>query len=234
LILLPKFVRGGVPIGAHWDPSAERFREEYQCDRPVYLGSLFDAGSQAAAAQRAVLRDPGLNQVPLHARQQALAVVQRQAKRIEDRMRVAAATSGNFVGLLRSIGAAQFDRHPPLHSRPPVFHAPTLAPPCLGRSPRKSPYKFRPVCPVVWEGRHHEVPPIPINQGFGMPARVTRWLIAASVRNPSGLVTFRFQIGMRQNRTVQGRGWPKEPRAAFLPGAAYPHSIVWNIGDQPT
>ena len=40
----------------------------------------------AAAAQRAVFRDPGLNQVPLHARQQGLAVVQRQAERVEGRM----------------------------------------------------------------------------------------------------------------------------------------------------
>jgi integrase len=49
-------------------------------------------------------------------------------------MRVGAATSGNFVGLLRSIGAVQLDRHPPFHSRPPVFQAPKLAPSCLGRS----------------------------------------------------------------------------------------------------
>jgi len=38
------------------------------------------------AAQCAVLRNPGLNQVPLHARQQGLAVVQRQAERIEGRI----------------------------------------------------------------------------------------------------------------------------------------------------
>ena len=73
---------------------------------------------RAAAAQRAVLRDPGLNQMPLHARQQDLAVVQRQVKRIEDRIGVAAATPGNFVGLPRSIGAGQFDRHPPFHFAP--------------------------------------------------------------------------------------------------------------------
>jgi hypothetical protein len=41
---------------------------------------------RAAAAQCAVLRDPGLNQVTLHAREQRLAVVQRQAERIERRM----------------------------------------------------------------------------------------------------------------------------------------------------
>ena len=41
---------------------------------------------RAMAAQCAVLRNPGLNQVPLHARQQGLAVVQRQAERIEGRM----------------------------------------------------------------------------------------------------------------------------------------------------
>ncbi len=74
--------------------------------------------TRAAAAQCAVLRHPALNQVPLHARQQGLAVVQRQAERIEWRMRVGAATSGNFVGLLRSISAVQLDRHPPFHSRP--------------------------------------------------------------------------------------------------------------------
>jgi hypothetical protein len=73
---------------------------------------------RATAAQRAVLRDPGLNKVTLYARQQGLAVVQRQAERIECRMGVGAATSRNFVSLLRSIGAAQFDRHPPFHSRP--------------------------------------------------------------------------------------------------------------------
>lgn len=73
---------------------------------------------RAAAAQRAVLRDPGLNQVSLHARQQGLAVVQRQAERIECRIGVTTATLGNFVGLLRSIDVAQFDRHPPFHSRP--------------------------------------------------------------------------------------------------------------------
>ena len=58
---------------------------------------------RATAAQRAVLRDPGLNKVTLYARQQGLAVVQRQAERIEGRMGVDAATSGNFVGLLRPI-----------------------------------------------------------------------------------------------------------------------------------
>ena len=39
-----------------------------------------------------------------------------------------------FVGLLRSIDVAQFDRHPPFHSRLLVFRAATVAPPCLGRS----------------------------------------------------------------------------------------------------
>jgi hypothetical protein len=89
---------------------------------------------RAAAAQRAVFGDPGLNQMPLHARQQSLAVVQCQAERIEGRMGIGAATLGNFVGLLRSIDVAQFDRHPPFHSRPLVFRAATVAPPCLGRS----------------------------------------------------------------------------------------------------
>ena len=65
---------------------------------------------RAMAAQCAVLRNPGLNQEPLHARQQGLAVVQRQAERIEGRMGVCAATSGNFMGLLRPIGAVQLDR----------------------------------------------------------------------------------------------------------------------------
>jgi hypothetical protein len=73
---------------------------------------------RAAAAQRAVLRHPAPNQVPLHAGQQRLAVVQRQAKRIKGRMGVRAAATGNFVGLLRSIGATQFYRHTPVHSRP--------------------------------------------------------------------------------------------------------------------
>ena len=73
---------------------------------------------RAAAAQRAVLRDTGLNQVPLHACQQGLAVVQRQAERIEERMGVATANSGNFVGLFRPNGAAQFDRHPAFRSHP--------------------------------------------------------------------------------------------------------------------
>ena len=44
------------------------------------------------------LRNPGLNQVPLHARQQDLAVVQRQAERIEGRMGGGAATSGTPTG----------------------------------------------------------------------------------------------------------------------------------------
>ena len=82
---------------------------------------------RAAAAQCAVLRDPGLHQVPLHAGQKGLTVVKCQAERIEGRMGVGAATTGNFADLLRSIGAAQFDRHPPLHSHPPLFHASTLA-----------------------------------------------------------------------------------------------------------
>jgi len=73
---------------------------------------------RAAAAQRAVVCHPALNQVPLHTRPQGLAVVQRQAERTEGRMGVGAATSGNFVGLLRSIGAPQFDRHTPFHARP--------------------------------------------------------------------------------------------------------------------
>ena len=73
---------------------------------------------RAAATQCAVLRHPALNQVPLHARQQGLAIVQRQAERIEWRMGVGAATSGNFVGPFRSISAIQLDRHPPFHSRP--------------------------------------------------------------------------------------------------------------------
>ena len=42
----------------------------------------------------------------LHARQKRLAIVERQAERIEDRMGVTAAPSGNFVCLLRSIDAA--------------------------------------------------------------------------------------------------------------------------------
>jgi hypothetical protein len=88
----------------------------------------------AAAAQRAVLCDPGLNQMPLHARQQSLAVVQRQAERTERRMGIGAATASDVVDLLRSVGATQFDRHTPFHSRPLVFRAATLAPPCLGRS----------------------------------------------------------------------------------------------------
>jgi hypothetical protein len=50
------------------------------------------------AAQCTVLRNPGLNQVPLHARQQDLAVVQRQAERIEGRMGGGAATSGTPTG----------------------------------------------------------------------------------------------------------------------------------------
>ena len=70
------------------------------------------------AAERTVLCDPGPNQVQLNARQKDLAVVQRQSQRIKDRIGVTAATSGNFVCLLRSIGTAQLDRHPPFHSRP--------------------------------------------------------------------------------------------------------------------
>ena len=68
--------------------------------------------------QCAVLRNPDLNQVPLHARQQGFAVVQRQAKRIEERLGFGAATSGNFMGLLRPVSAVQLDRQPPFQSRP--------------------------------------------------------------------------------------------------------------------
>jgi hypothetical protein len=89
---------------------------------------------RAAAAQRAVLRDTGLNQMPLHGRQQSLAIVQCQAERIEPRIGIGAATAGDFVGLLRSIGPTQFDRHTPFHSRPQAFRAATVAPPYLGRS----------------------------------------------------------------------------------------------------
>ena len=41
------------------------------------------------------------------------------------------ATSGNFVYLLRSIGAVQLDRHPPFHFRPhrSVFQAATVSTP---------------------------------------------------------------------------------------------------------
>ena len=60
---------------------------------------------RAVVAQYAVLRHPAMNQVPLHASQQGLAIVQRQAERIEWRMGISAATAGNFVGLLRSISA---------------------------------------------------------------------------------------------------------------------------------
>ena len=74
--------------------------------------------------------NPGLNQVLLHARQNGLAVV--QAKRIEDRIGIATTPSGNFVGLLRSIGATQFDRHPPFHSRRPVFQATKVSTPMFG------------------------------------------------------------------------------------------------------
>ena len=76
---------------------------------------------RAAAAQRGVLRDPGLNQMPLHARQQSLAVVQRQAERIERRMGISASTASDVMDLPGSISAAQFDHHTPFHSRPQVF-----------------------------------------------------------------------------------------------------------------
>jgi hypothetical protein len=66
-----------------------------------------------------------LNQVPLHARQQGLAVVQRQAGQIEGRIGIGAATSGNLVGLFRSVGATQFDCHTPSHCRTLVFRAAT-------------------------------------------------------------------------------------------------------------
>jgi Methyltransferase domain len=82
--------------------------------------------------------------MPLHACHQSFAVVQRQAERIERRMGVGAATASDIVDLLRSIGATQFDRHTPFHSRPLVFRAATVAPPCLGRSPRFVGYDFHP------------------------------------------------------------------------------------------
>jgi hypothetical protein len=72
--------------------------------------------------------------MPLHARQQSFAVVQHQAERIEHRMGIGAATASDVVDLLRSIGAAQFDCHTPFRSRPLIFRAATVAPPCLGRS----------------------------------------------------------------------------------------------------
>jgi len=103
---------------------------------------------RAAAAQRAELRHPAPNQVPLHAGQHHLTIVQRQAEWIEGRMRVGATATGNLVGLLRSIGRPSVRSSPAIPCPPPVFHAPTLAPPCFGRSlshswafhPRKSPH----------------------------------------------------------------------------------------------
>ena len=62
---------------------------------------------RAMEAECAVLRNPGLNQVPLHARQQGRAVVQRQVARIEGRRGVGAATSGDFVGLLCPVSAVR-------------------------------------------------------------------------------------------------------------------------------
>jgi hypothetical protein len=86
---------------------------------------------RAAAAQCAVLRDPGLNQMPLHARKQSFAVVQRQAEGIERRMGIGAATASDVVDLLRSIGATQFDRHTPVSWRHVGrYHQPTWAPSC--------------------------------------------------------------------------------------------------------
>ncbi len=112
----------------------DRAEQRIQPPGPRVLQRPKVPATRAAAAHRAVLGDPGLNQMPLHARQQSFAVVQCQAERIERRMGIGAATASDFVGLRRSIGATQFDRHTPFHSRPLVFRAATVAPPCLGRS----------------------------------------------------------------------------------------------------
>ena len=89
---------------------------------------------RAMATQCAVLRNPGLNQVPLHARQQGFPVVQRQAKRIEERLGFGAATSGNFMGLLRPRQRRSARSSTAIPFPPPVFHAPKIAPPGLRRS----------------------------------------------------------------------------------------------------
>jgi hypothetical protein len=48
---------------------------------------------RTAAAQRAILCDPGLNQMSLHARRQSITVIQCQAKRIEHRSESARLTA---------------------------------------------------------------------------------------------------------------------------------------------
>ena len=75
---------------------------------------------------------------------------QRQAERIEGRMRVGAAAKGNLVGLLRSIGAAQFDHHPPFHPPAPGLPCADVSTPMFGTvsrsvgEPRLVHVKFEP------------------------------------------------------------------------------------------
>src|SRR5271166_1663325 len=112
----------------------DRAEQRIQPPGPRVLQSPKLPATRATAAHRAVLGDPGLNQMPLHARQQSLAVVQRQAERIERRVGIGAATASDFVGLPRSIGAAQFYCHTPFHSRTLLLPAPTVAPTCKERA----------------------------------------------------------------------------------------------------
>ena len=66
-------------------------------------------------------------------------------------MGVGAATSGNFVGLFRPRRRRSVQSSPGIPFSPPVFHAGTLAPPCLGRSLGKWPWQgFSP----EWDGLH--------------------------------------------------------------------------------
>ena len=80
---------------------------------------LWQCEQRRRSALYSATRHPAPNQVPLHAGQHHLTIVQRQAEWIEGRKRVGAAATGNLVSLLRSIGAAQFDRHPPFHPARP-------------------------------------------------------------------------------------------------------------------
>jgi hypothetical protein len=75
------------------------------CAYPSAGGGRGSANSGGAARNTP---RPGLNEMPLHARKKSFAVVQRQPKRIEGRMGIGAATASDFMGLLRSISAAQF------------------------------------------------------------------------------------------------------------------------------
>jgi hypothetical protein len=126
---------------ARFEPRRRHLDRAEQRAQPPGARVLQRAQAQAVravAAQCAVLRNPGLNQVPLHAppagscRRPASGRADRGANRGRCR----------HLGQLRRSASSHQRRSarssPAIPSPPPVFQASKLAPPCLGRSQRCS------------------------------------------------------------------------------------------------